>query len=361
MDIINTAMNAISDFMGGGKTEPEPTVREQVVQPLRQPINDEPVAASDEPLPESFNEMRPMSMTEFDTDIDTGKPEDFDLATDDEKLRAMYDKDLEDRKAITGIKEDDTKLVSTEEQARSAHLENIKTLENQFNEGLVKEEMSEKFMPFDSDEGTGPDSGMSKQEIGYGIKIPKSWLTKDKRSWPSIDGVKVDISKGITKEQAESLSKKALGKAYDSAKTKLTKWSDMTEKEKSYWADLTYNGGARAINKNPKARAVANAGHTAEAMVLSLDYIKSAGKVSRGLLNRRLSMYNQAALEITGAPIIEEYVFGKDIKVKFSSNFMTDKVSKAFSKKIKKNKLWFVVAHGGDSDKSWKVDSNFKF
>jgi ribosomal protein L21E len=72
-------------------------------------------------------------------------------------------------------------------------------------------------------------------------------------------------------------------------------------------------------------------------------------------------MYNQAALEVTGAPIIEKYEFGDEIKVKFSSSMMTDKVSKRFTKKINDAGGWYTVTKGSGKQATWEVGDNFKF
>lgn len=364
MSIIDTGIQVVKDFMGS-VTEPE-SIREQIVQPrITQPAPvPEPVSPTnmqEYEQPEDFGDVIQRFPDPIVDDFDLGKPSDYDLRTDaeveQEETDALRDAEITD----IGMEEQTLGVKTTESRAKVEHLNEVKALENPREKGLVKGQGSERFMPFESVEGTGPDSGMSKYEIGYGIKIPKTWLSKDKRSWPTIDGVVVDISKGITKEQAESLSKKSLDKSYKAAKKRLTKWDDMTNKEHAFWGDITYNGGDGAINKNPKAKAKANEGYTVEAMVLALDFIKMGKTPSRGLLNRRLTMYNQAALEVTGAPIIDQYKFGKNIQIKFAYNFMTDKVSKKFSDKIKKSDGWLTITTGGDMDKVIKVGKNYKF
>lgn len=366
-DILQGGINAVKEFIGG---EPEPTIRERINAPgeaIRQPVPEQEEIRyendfDDIPdIPEMPENYDPPAYGREDDSFDLGQPDDYDFRTEQDIQDTLWNNGKLEQQGIEAIDGDATALESSPIQAKSQHLEDIKTMENREEKGLVKSHTGDKFFPTDSMEGQGPDSGMSTMEIGYGVKVPKTWLTGDKRSWPIIDGVKVDVSKGITKQQAESLSRDLMEKAYKAASPKLSSWSKMTEKEKTFWADLTYNGGASAINKNPKARAAANAGHTVEGMILALDFIKAGGKVARGLLNRRISMYNQAALEVTGAPIIEKYEFGDEIKVKFSSSMMTDKVSKRFTKKINDAGGWYTVTKGSGKQETWEVGDNFKF
>lgn len=235
-------------------------------------------------------------------------------------------------------------LVTTQEpgQARSGHLRDLTAFENAQKEGLVKSSTGNKWMPIKSGEGRGPDKNMSFYEIGHGIKIHEDWLGTDKSKWPTVKGVKVDVSQGLTEDQEEAFVGQLLDKSYVAAKEKISTWDDLSENAKVFWGDLAYNGGAGAIDKNPKAKAAVENGYSVEGMILALDYIGSAGKPSRGLLNRRISMYNQAASEINGAPIIEEYKFGDEIKVKFAHGFMTEKVSKGFKKK-QGDELWRTI------------------
>ena len=369
MNILKAGADAIGGFLGVD-ADPKPTVMEQVTAPpIRQPrvepdnLTIDNMESYNEPneIPEMMNP--DLEAEEVEEPFDLGGPDDYDMRTEAEMQKMMNEEETTGDYGYQGVLDDDLGVTSTETQAKTQHLEDIKVMENRDKEGLVEVEgvQGGKFMPIESKEGTGPDAKMSEYEIGYGIKIPKTWLSKDERSWPKIDGVKVDISKGISQDQANSLAEKSLGKAYKAASPKLSDWAKMTEKEKSFWADLTYNGGAKAINKNPKAKAAANKGYTVEGMVRALDYIKSAGKANRGLLNRRISMYNQAALEVTGAPIIESYEFGKDIRVKFSNDFMTDKMSKPYAKKINGNDGWLRLASGSGETITREVGDNFKF
>jgi len=376
MNILQEGVKAISNFLG--TDQPETTLRERLLDPAN--VDQDAREVSDAPAPteailrqpapeeapetyEGLDEFEINSLLDEDLqdDFDPWDGEDFNLENPTEMERNAKLQEEMYRDAEQGIEDDTLGVLMTDEAAKREHLEDVKIAENAGAKGYVKSTSGARFMPFDSLEGQGPDKGMSKQEIGYGIKIPKVWFSKDKKKWPKIDGVPVDISKGITEEQATTMLRDVLEDSDKTAKTKLSKWSDMTAQEKVFWSDLTYNMGAKAIDKNPKAKAAANAGRTVEAMVLALDSIRAAGKPLPGLLNRRLTRYNQAALEITGAPVVEEYNFGEEIKIKFSSDFMTDKVSPKFAKKIKANDGWLTISKGGVDSFVKKADDNFKF
>lgn len=250
----------------------------------------------------------------------------------------------------------------TKYSATQSLVEDIKRRENPTNKGLVSSPGGEKlFMPFKSMEGRGSDKANSEMEIGYGTKILKSWLSDDKSKWPVVDGVPVNVKNGITMQQAQSMARNSLDISYRAAKSKVAGWDEATEMQKKYWIDLAYNGGASVFERNPNAMKALKNGYGIEGMVRTLDYIKAGGKVTRGLLNRRLSMYNEAALEHAGVPVVTEYVFGPDIKVKFGSKFLTKGMSPTLSKKINDAGGWFVVSHGGTETKTRKVGENFRF
>lgn len=363
MNMIMDGLTAVGEALGMGG-EPE-SIREEYIQPERVT---QPAPDIKEVEAENYDELDEFDFTLMDgtkgssTDFNPWEGEEFNLRNESDQEANVRLQEEMYGEAAQGFENDTLGVKVTQQTARKEHTKDIMKMENGAEVGLIKTTTEEKFMPIDSIEGTGPDASMSTQEIGYGIKIPKSWLGKDKSKWPKVQGVTLDIKKGITKEQAEAMMSSELEKSYKAAEPKLSKWRDMTEKEKVFWADLTYNGGAKAINKNPKAKAAANLGNTVEGMILALDFIKAGGKASRGLLNRRISMYNQAALEITGAPVIEEYEFGKDIKIKFSSHFMTDKVSKKLAKKVKANEGWLTISKGGDREGvKFEANDNYKF
>lgn len=250
----------------------------------------------------------------------------------------------------------------TKYSATQSLVEDIKRRENPQQKGLTTSPSGEKvFMPFNSMEGRGSDKANSVMEIGYGTKILEAWLSKDKSKWPVVDGVPVDVSKGITMQQAASMARASLDTSFKAAKGKVAGWDEATEMQKKYWIDLAYNGGPAVFERNPNAMKALQNGFGIEGMIRTLDYIKAGGKVVRGLLNRRLSMYNEAALEHAGAPVVTEYVFGPDIKVKFGSKFLTKGMSSAMSKKINDAGGWLTVSHGGTETKSRKVGENFRF
>jgi len=373
MDILKEGLNFVKGLVAPG--EPE-TIREQVIapasvsrQPAMEPDDEDIDLLTEMDLPNtggdeygSHSEFTAPKLGYLDSGFDPGKPEDYDMKTDEERSQELFNKgSMADRAGRGIIEKKDFSLLYSDDQVLDYHLNTLKKLENGAKKGFVKAPDGDKFMPIASGEGEGPDKGMSTMEIGYGTKIPDKWLSTNKEYWPIVDGVKIDVSKGITEDQELSMRKANLDKSYKAAAPKLKAWKDMTGMEKMFWGDLSYNGGAAAIDKNPKAKAAANEGRTIEAMVLALDYIKSAGKASRGLLNRRVSMYNQAALENTGAPVIEEYEFGETIKVKFSTPFMTNKVGRGFAEKINKNDLWYTVTKGSGPTISQKADKNFNF
>jgi len=299
----------------------------------------------------------------LEDDFDVYPPEltsflESDEGADEAAVDAAFDIDLKKFEGGT--------LVSSqsEQQAVTSHYNQLKSMENPEERGLVKGKTGDRFMPFESAEGRGPDKSMSKFEIGYGIKVPEKWFSKDKKNWPVVDGVPLDISKGATREQADSMLRSAQENSRKSAKKRLTKWDDMTEGERVFWTDLTYNGGAGAIDKNPKAKALANKGFTTEAMIAALDFIRSAGELSRGLLNRRVSLYNQAAVEVNGAPIIEEYKFSQgSVDVKFAHKFMTNTVSPAFEVKNGKGGWLNIITKDAGEPKAVtkKMDRNHNF
>ena len=73
-------------------------------------------------------------------------------------------------------------------------------------------------------------------------------------------------------------------------------------------------------------------------------------------------MYNQAALELSGVPIIESYDFGKNVTVKFSSIFMTSKMSANLADKINKaNGVFKITKSSQNKTVSYKANDNFKY
>jgi len=284
-------------------------------------------------------------------------PEQFNIQPD----KTVWNEQMLE-KSFSDVLNDKTNTDQTKTNARSVHLGEVKDLENRHRVGLETVNNVSKFIPIKSLEGTGPDKEtMSGFEIGYGIKIPKAWLADDESKWPVVQGVSVNVKNGITDEQATAMTKDLLDKAYKDAKSEVNGWNTLSEREKSFWADLTYNGGKGAIAKNTKAVAASKKGLSVEAMIGVFNFIKADGKHRRGLLNRRLSMYNQAALSISGAPVASSYEI-KDglVNIQFSNGFMTNKVSKSFAKKINNNKKIYTIKAKLDNG-SYKVDKNYNF
>jgi hypothetical protein len=100
-----------------------------------------------------------------------------------------------------------------------------------------------------------------------------------------------------------------------------------------------------------------------EGLVKVFDYIRAGKRRYRGLLKRRLNVYNKAALSVTGAPVVEEYKWSEDsVMVKFSSEIRSEKFSKKFRDKINNNGGWYKVPTKGEGkEKLVKVDENFQF
>jgi len=284
-------------------------------------------------------------------------PEQFDTQPDD----SVWNEDMLNRAGM--LDTESTAVPVTQNKARNMHLDEVKNLENPNNVGMTKVKGQELFMPFKSIEGRGKDKSMSEFEIGYGIKIPSKWISPNRNDWPTIQGVPVDLWNGITVDQASQMSKDILDKSYVEAESRVGKeWKALTERERSFWADLVYNGGAGAVPANPNAMKAMKKGHTAEAMIKAGDYIKAGGKAYRGLLNRRLSMYNQAALTITGAPVVESYEVKKgETVIKFAYGFNTKKVSDAFAKKVNGNKNQHSFKVDIDKTGTYKADKNYNF
>lgn len=296
----------------------------------------QPVVQEGETEQDAIDEVFQLPVREPFPEPDFSFPEELevDLRGDDEVLQ----EEVNTKAELLSVKQrfEEGSLVTRQEkgQARADHFKEVLQMENAQNKGLVKTSTGSKWMPIESGEGRGPDKSMSIYEIGHGIKIPESWMSDNKAHWPEVDGVKVNIKEGLTRDQEESMMRKLLDKSYEDAKKNIRNWDDLTENEKVFWGDFAYNAGGAALNKNPKAKAALKRGDTAEAMVHALDYIGSGGKPSRGLLKRRITMYNKAASEMNGVPLIEAYEFGKKIRVKFAHGFMTDKVSKKLADSV---------------------------
>jgi hypothetical protein len=227
------------------------TIRQKIVQPrLRQPA---PVEQKIEPITNiseslSFNlegipDKAVASHEPFgigsDFNFATKTPEetvsDFNFATKTPEETVEADTVSNMRAAASHMQSPPLERESSD-QAKVWHLSEVKRMENPKDEGLYSQPTGpDVFMPFESSEGTGPDKSMSKFEIGYGIKIPKKWLSGNIDNWPLIEGVRVDVSKGVTVDQAEWLSNNVLEATYKSSREALNKhWKSMSPKEKVF-------------------------------------------------------------------------------------------------------------------------------
>lgn len=391
INMIKDGYNKIKEFMGLGEQSivretvlepdapvadttpipvaPTPVLQNEPVEPKGtpgifddQPILEEPGEILEEDIDPTvptteIPEGMPLDFTKDDVMEEQVKmfefyDHDFNLKTDIEVDEELYGADVDT--AIDAVSNNKTGMLLKPDAALEKHSSELRLAENPQKIGL-KDGVFRSY----TDQGAGS-PGMTDQAIGYGIRIEEKWLTDDRKKWPKIDGVPVDVREGITEDQADRWSRQILKSAHTRASKKLKGWDKMPEMTKAFWADLVYNGGIGAIDKNPKAKAAMNSGNTVEGMILALDYIKTDGKPSEGLLKRRLNMYNQAALELTGVPVVESYEFGDKVKLKFSSMFMTDKVSDKFADRVNKQDTYLLTKAGGKR-RNASVDSNFKF
>lgn len=363
MKFLESAIKSIGAFLGEGGSPDE--VRKGILGTLPQ------TQATAQEQPTEVAPLR-QPIIESETITDQGAPgmrDTSDFMDDDgslfipmdikEKARNL-DSSFDENGAVMDLMGNRLGVTRTKGQALKSYIEGLKKRENPGNRGLVDFGGQKKFMPFKSI-AEKREPGQSEFEIGYGIKVMDKWLDTREINWPVIDGVPVDIQEGITPQQAESLLIERTKKDRDILRSKFKTWGDMTEEEKIGWQDLSYNGGPGAIEKNPKAMAAANAGHTLEGLALLFDYTKAGNNRYRGLFTRRLNVYNKAALSVTGAPIVEEYKWGKnEVWVKFSSSIRSDKFSDNFKKKVSKNG-WYKVPGPGGKPKDGKVGENFQF
>lgn len=289
---------------------------------------------------------------EFDEE---DEEDDIDLEAQERRRQLAGERELERR-----AKGDETSIIPKSVAVKQYH-ETLKSWENPNKDGY----RNGMFLPFKSVEGTGSDDTNSEYEIGYGIKIKKDWLSEDRKKWPVINGVPTDIRGGITQHQAEVWCYEKQNQAYDTAKKNIpaASWDKLSEVEKSFWTDLAYNAGEAGIKGNVKAKESMAAGYSVEAMIKCLDYINANGKPYRGLLNRRISMYNSAALDAPGSPVIKEYEVKEDgtVDLKFSSSFNTSKVSSGFAKKLNQGKSLTIKVKPGMKTGVYKAGKGFSF
>jgi GH24 family phage-related lysozyme (muramidase) len=374
--MINDILNSIGSFLSGGG-DPK-TIRSSILDALSnddileqdtmdaKPQEDPGIKQPLLPEVARFSNQTGFEVPDYEDAESTENPLEPFFKVDtrpDSVIKAERDRQLADAGiAEQDIVEDRLGLTQNRGQAMKEYIDRIKKLENPEKKGFITEGGVGKFMMFKSiDEAKVP--GLSEYEIGYGIKVKDDWLKPDKTKWTKINGVYVDVTKGLTVEQVDTLLENRAGKDRAVASSLLNKWGDMTEQEKSAWTDLTYNGGSKAIRINKNARAAANKGYTLEGLVKLFDYIRAGKNRYRGLLKRRINVYNKAALSVTGAPIVEEYKWGaEEVMVKFSSSLRSEKFSKAFSDKINKKDGWYTVPTKGEGkSKTFKVGDGYQF
>lgn len=368
--MLNNIIDSIGAFLtGGGDPEdirssvlgalPEQEIPEpeepEAPEVLRQPVIPEVI---------KFNEPDEFQLPEIE-DPGTGKTnlemfQPIDVRSP-ETIRSDSDRMADDAViAIQDIREERLGLTKNRGQASTDYLQYLKSQENPNNKGRVNVGGQPKYMMFKSVEEK-KEKGQSEYEIGYGVKVLDKWLTDKKENWPVIDGVPVNVKEGLTSNQVDSLVNDKLKDYREASKKSLVQWDEMTEEEKYAWTDLSYNGGKGAIRMNKKAKLAADVGYTMEGLVKIFDFTKAGSQRYHGLLKRRLNAYNKAALSVTGAPVVEEYKWGEEVWVKFSSSLRSDKFSKAFRDKINKAGGWYKVPGKGGTPKHVKVGENFLF
>lgn len=344
--------------------QPVPTeAPEEVVEEVREFVD-----VSKIPQEDFADDIQPFTLPDLGDDdvFDFGNDDDFDTTPLSELEASEIRRAEKDAQTLKQFEEGGIGAQSDPGTAWSDYFENLKRRENGENKGLTSGPQGQQvFMPIESLEGHGPDGEVfSTLEIGYGTKIPQSWLTDEQSEWPVIDGVPVDVRAGITVQQANSLARESLSKAEAFVKGKVKDYESLTSYEKLFWTDLVYNGGQKAIAKNPKAKKAMDKGFSGEAMIRVFDFIGTAGKKTRGLLNRRVSSYNKAAAETTGLPLVDTIEWGSQIRVRFTSNIHSDKVSDKFSKSINDNGGWYTVTTGPkglEGKKIFQADKNYQF
>lgn len=351
MSFIQQAMATFSSLVA---PDADPvSIREQILQGFGQEQHEQMQAEFNPPVvtrqptdvPEvaDFEAAHPNELPEWNE----ATPEDQVIPEGDAMIPIEYDKSLKyaDEQATTELEEKmegkrPTLQMTDENNAMGSLVDFIKSKENPKEMGLEQTEAGERFTVFDV-----PNSAIGEKNIGWGIMVQPGWLTTNPAKWPVLNGEPLDIREGITRKQAEGLLNQELDQAKVSAEKKVPSWNKMLPVEQRFWTDLRYNGGPKVFSKSPKAMAAAKEGYTAEAMIKSLDFIKSGNKSVKGLFLRRIEAYNQAAQELPGVPKIEKITWGKQAKVKFAHQIKSTKVSKSFTNRVNKTgNGWFTIS-----------------
>ena len=253
-------------------------------------------------------------------------------------------------------------LTRTKGQAMSMYLDVLKKQENASREGLTSIGGEKRFMMIQS-LPEKREKGQSEYEIGYGIKVMDDWLGDDPNKWLKVHGVPVDVREGLTPDQVDTVMMDRLMKDHATTSTQLKNWDKMTEEERIGWQDLIYNGGIGLLKSASQAKTAADNGYTLEGLAKLSHFSRAGGVHHRGLLNRRLNMYNKAALSVSGAPVIEKYVWGDSgIQIKFSSKLVSDKFSPKFKKDVNDNGGWYSPpGKSTGKDTEYSADDNYEF
>lgn len=193
--------------------------------------------------------------------------------------------------------------------------------ENGQNAGLNPS--TNRFYPIKSYEDTK--SGSSDYEIGYGTKLTaEQWRTKT----ITAGGRTYDFSNGLSKEDAYNIMVAEVEANYRTALKTLGN-PVIPEEYKIFFADLTYNGGPGLIGpKTTIGRHIKNGDYQA-ALLSGLKIIntkKNGQPVAlKGLLKRRVMLYNQTAAAVGMPKIIDYKIEDGKASCKFDSSFESRK------------------------------------
>jgi len=374
--MIDKIMNSIGEFLGQGASQdsirqrildnlgpaetpvPEPVVQEEPA-PVKQPmVPDMPNVTA----PDVMDDMR-IHEEEIDETLSDFEPVDvrgqWEIKAADERKRLDNDPDA----AIERLTTNRGGLTRNKGQANTMYMDMLKKAENPDMKGLTTVNGEKRFMMIKSPKEKKED-GQSEYEIGYGIKVLDDWLSDDPKKWLKINDIPVNVKEGLTQEQVDTLLQERIGKDRAVTSSQLNHWDNMTEEEKIGWQDLTYNGGIGLLKSSSQAKTAANKGYTMEGLVKLTHFTRAGSQRYRGLLKRRINNYNQAALSVTGAPVIEKYEFGpKGIRIKFSSKLMGPKFSKGFKDKVNAADGWYNVPGSvkEGKDKLYSMNDDYQF
>lgn len=282
-------------------------------------------------------------------EFDFGEPEDFYVdQPENAAMEAQAERDFQ--RGVSLLEEGQLTIEADPQAARTAFVEDLKRNENAQKVGFE----GGKFKPYPSLQGADPKNGWSEFEVAYGIRVPEEWLGEDENKWPTVQGVKLNISEGITEDEATALLTQNLDEQEEVAQKKIKGYADMSSGEQFFWKDLMYNGGTESVfkKKSPKAFKALQEGNTVEAMIRSLDFIHVGNTPHKGLLKRRVSRYNKATASLNGLPRIEEVEYGPNIRVKFAFPHTHPKITKAYANKINKAGGWLTVGKSKNKETS---------